>query len=110
MHLRYVVEHGRVLVKRPSLHNAGKLDCCHVPAVFHHIFQQHIPKRIKLDYRYNHVISRDAYMEAGAARATTSGLLMLAGRISGDSTNCELPHRKGRNLTALYFALRLALV
>jgi hypothetical protein len=67
-------------------------------------------KHIKSYYRYNHGRARDAYMEAGAARATTSGLLMLAGRISGDSTNCELPHRKGRNLTALYVALRLALV
>ena len=37
-------------------------------------------------------------IEAGAVRATTSGLPMLAGRISGDSTNWELPHRNGRNL------------
>jgi len=37
-------------------------------------------------------------MEAGAVRATTSGLPILEGRISGDSTNCELPQRKGRNL------------
>ena len=74
-------------------------------------FQQHIPEAHKVVYyRYNHGIARDVYMEAGAACATTSGLLMLAGRISGDSTNCELPHRKGRNLTALYVALRQALV
>jgi hypothetical protein len=38
------------------------------------------------------------HREAGAARATTSALLMLAGRRSGDSTSWELPQRKGMNL------------
>jgi len=32
LHLRYVVEHWGVLVQRPSLHDASKLHCCHVPA------------------------------------------------------------------------------
>ena len=37
-------------------------------------------------------------IEVCEARATVSGLLMLEGRISGDSTNWELPHKNGRNL------------
>jgi hypothetical protein len=53
--------------------------------------------RIAVARRAGHGMTR---MDEGAARATTSGLVMLAGRISDDSTSWALPQRKGRNLRA----------
>jgi hypothetical protein len=78
-------------VQGAGLHNAGELHRGHVPAAQRHTLSAHARCS-------RHVIVIVTHREAGAARATTSALLMLAGRSSGDSTSWELPQRKGMNL------------